>query len=1201
MKLKQHIVFALLTVTFLADAQDVIYWSGSSANGNWDWGIGCTASAGGNWDWKTSGTGGRQRPDCYASFNRISFDNAANTTMNLNSLSDFSANQILFIAGTSDRTINTDSSRSIYFQDNNNIGTNHCKIENYVSGTTDTFNVPIFVNSGGNTMEINPVNGYLLFNNTVRNNSDNPITIYGAQQITFSGDIAGSPGVIINNSATVVFSGISKSYLGTTTINTGTKLRISSNQTLGTIALNGGTLQIDAGVTLTITGTYTATGGTISNSGTIKFAGGSVVFPGSVTINNGVANTLTSLEIASPATVTFSSNFNVSGIFTVSAGGILEFNGFNILGAGSFTLANSGTLKITSADGVNASGNNTGNIQCTGTRTYSQSGYYNYIGNATPQSTGTAMTSGSAAKQIVINKTNVTDIVNLTQSTGISNSGGQLSIVKGIFVETSFANIYGSGNLSMNTDGTYESSVLNPTVVPQLSGTYSMTGGTIDLNAFGNQILNGTPSYNNIRFSNSGTKTLSAPIPIITGTVTIQDAAIFDAGNHTFGGSNTNITMTGTSKYMLGGTTASKPESKGTYSLGSNTTFEFTGSSATNIRLSAPTITYANIIVSGTNVLNSGSSTGIRFQAGGTFTVKNGATFKLSNTAGFTGAINTAINNTNLPTVTLETGSTVEYAGAAQTITPFSPSYFNLAISGSGTKTIPASSEILVGNELSVIAGTLQIDSNTLLTVTNAVKNSSGNDIIVKDSGNLVQLTNVDNATFNTNIGNIKMTRTSRLMIVNDYVYWGSPVQGNVVSQIPSAYNQSYMWNLDGTIDGKWVGITTTIPGRGFIARVGTGGTNNFDFTGIPNNGTVKVWANGYDASSDVTGNTILLANPYPSAIDGRKFLEDPFNAGLDGTLYFWTSSTFNTGVDYTVEDYASWNLTGGTGTKAITDVSGTNVLKPNGKIAAGQGFFADFHSDFDVTFNNAMRVRTTTDNSQFFKTSRSGKTTLEQNRIWLNLSSSNNAFRQTLVGYLEGATNDMDLLYDGEVFTDNEINIYSIINDKNLVIQGRALPFVATDLVSLGFSITNAGAYTISIDEVDGIFINDQDVYLEDRLSNSIHDLKQSPYNFASESGTFNDRFILRYTDKTLGTSNFETLENQVLVSNTNKQIKINSFAETIDKVLIFDLLGKKIYQKNNVNSNELSMPNLASDQQVLLVKVTLQNGQTITKKIVY
>ena len=1115
-EIQQVLFLTIVMFSLSANAQDIIYWNSSSANGEWDWGSGCTSAAGGNWWWTNSGVGARQRPDCSASFNIIKFDNGIYPTMNLNSINDYSVNQILFINGTPDRIINTNASRGIYFQNNNG----NCKIENYVSFTTHTFNVNIFVNSFGNFMEINPVNGYLLFNNIVRNNSDNPINIYGAQQVTFSGDIAGTPGVAINNTATVVYTGVSKTYTGSTIINAGTKLKISSNQTLGSIALNGGILQIDTGVTLTITGTYSSTGGTIDNKGTIKFAGVSATFPGNATVNNGIANTLTGFEAASSGTVTINSILNVSGAITVSAGTLL-------LGGNDLRL-NNATLNIAAG--------------------------------------------------------------------GIFDNGGENQIING--GGTSIINITGAF-VTRDKDGFVGTNTSIPSITPVLN-----PGSTVEYGLNGNQAVQGltAPTYQNITFSNGGTKTLISKNNTI-GTITISGTTVFDAGNNNFGSDTSNITMFGTSKYVLGGTTSSKPDSGGTYSLGSNTTFEFTGTSTTNIRLSAPTITYANIIVSGTNVFNSGTSTGIKFQAGGKFTVKNGATFKVNSTAGFTGSTNTGIDTVTNggPTITLETGSKVEYAGADQNITPFA-SYYNVGISGSGTKTISSSSEILVGNELTITSSTLQIDNNKLLTVTNAIKNTSGTNILIKNGGNLVQITDVDNATTNTNTGNIKMTRTARSMIAKDYVYWGSPVQGNVLSQIPSAYDRSYMWNLDGALDGKWVDIITTVSGRGFITRSAIAGNNNFDFTGVPNNGVVKVPADSYDGTSDVTGNTILLANPYSSAIDATKFVTDPANAGLDGTLYFWTSSTPFSGTQYNVADYASWNVTGGTGTKATTDVTGNDNLKPSGKVAAGQGFFADIHSDFDVTFKNNMRLRTTGDNSQFFKTIKANNIALlEKNRIWLNLSDNQNTFRQTLVGYVTGATNDIDRLYDGESYTDNEINIYSIINDKDLVIQGRALPFEDNDLVPLGYVITNAGSYTIAIDEVDGFFVKDKNIYLEDKVLNVIYDLKNSPYTFTTASGTFNDRFILRYNNKTLSNIDFETLENQILVSNKNKQIKVNSVVERVDKVLIYNILGGQIFKREKVNSNELMIHNLVSRQQILIVKVTLQNGQIVTKKIIY
>jgi hypothetical protein len=300
----------------------------------------------------------------------------------------------------------------------------------------------------------------------------------------------------------------------------------------------------------------------------------------------------------------------------------------------------------------------------------------------------------------------------------------------------------------------------------------------------------------------------------------------------------------------------------------------------------------------------------------------------------------------------------------------------------------------------------------------------------------------------------------------------------------------------------------------------------------------------------------------------------------------------------YNSNDYASYNGVGGTATFPSSSTGYiTNV--PSGKIAAGQAFFATAIATKEVIFNNSMRLSylgAPIENTQFFKTSR-----IEKHRVWLNLSNTLGVFKQTLVGYLTDATNDYDSRFDGESMNGNTYaDFYSINRDKNLTIQGRAVPFDENDFVPLGFKTSIAGSFTIDIDEVDGLLTN-QAVYLEDKLTNTLFNLKNGNYTFTTASGTFNDRFVLRYTDKTLGTVDVEKPANQVMVSIQNKQIKVNSFTETIEKVLVYDVSGKQRYQKRAVNNTELLITTLAPTHQILLVKTVLQNGKSSTKKVLF
>ena len=134
----------------------------------------------------------------------------------------------------------------------------------------------------------------------------------------------------------------------------------------------------------------------------------------------------------------------------------------------------------------------------------------------------------------------------------------------------------------------------------------------------------------------------------------------------------------------------------------------------------------------------------------------------------------------------------------------------------------------------------------------------------------------------------------------------------------------------------------------------------------------------------------------------------------------------------------------------------------------------------------------------------------------------------------------------------------------------------------------------------MDGLFLN-QALFLEDKLTKTLFNLKNGNYTFNTTSGTFNDRFVLRYTSKTLGTVAVEKPANQVVVSIQNKQIKITSFAETIEKVLVYDVSGKQRYQKSAVNNTELLITTLAPSHQILLVKTVLQNGKSSTKKVLF
>jgi len=492
---------------------------------------------------------------------------------------------------------------------------------------------------------------------------------------------------------------------------------------------------------------------------------------------------------------------------------------------------------------------------------------------------------------------------------------------------------------------------------------------------------------------------------------------------------------------------------------------------------------------------------------------------------------------------------------------------------------------------------------------------SSGGSLTFENNASLIQTNDAAPA----NSGNINYHRHTAPLRRYDFTYWSSPVVGQTLYDLsPNTLGDKYYrYDPEAGWQISYNGTDSMEKGKGYIIRA----PQYFDinvaavdynpvFIGKPNNGVITL-------PSLAANRVHLLGNPYPSAISADAFLIK--NEGkLEGTLYFWThnsppASSGATTYSYTTNDYASYNMTGGVGTgigkNAITD----GVIKkiPTGNIAAGQGFFAPASATGgEIVFNNSMRLsgNTVIDNSQFFKLNDLSKsnttddiTTIEKNRVWLNLTNEEGAFKQTLIGYITGATNDYEGSFDGVSYDGNQyVDFYSINQELNLSIQGRALPFQQKDSVALGYKTTIAGNFKINIDHVDGSMVS-QKVFLEDKTTQVLHDLKE-PYNFTTEKGIFNNRFVLRYEDKNAVIEDIvDVAVEGVLISSKNKIITIDTTDEIIKTIYVYDFSGRLVYSDTAVNVTATSISNLSNAAQALIVKVELENGKKAVKKIIY
>jgi len=374
-----------------------------------------------------------------------------------------------------------------------------------------------------------------------------------------------------------------------------------------------------------------------------------------------------------------------------------------------------------------------------------------------------------------------------------------------------------------------------------------------------------------------------------------------------------------------------------------------------------------------------------------------------------------------------------------------------------------------------------------------------------------------------------------------------------------------------------YAGVGTSedmVVGSGYFVRSvnNANGVLTRTFNGTVNNGDVDVGI--YFTSSTVNFN--LIGNPYPSAIDWLSFQEDNSDV-LNGTMYFWSQTV--AGVNNSSSDYISFNSTG------------SNIPGTTGNIASAQGFFTKSSQAGTVTFKNTHRV--VGNNTQFFRSSNNP----DNGKSWFKLSG-DNGFSSILIGFIPGATDDYESEYDGEFVNEGTaIEFYSFINSNKYAIQGK--PELVENMdeeVPLGFEVTTAGTYTISISQehIDSNF----DIILDDTQENVQTNLRLSGYTFNLASPTeANDRFILRYiynvalgVDDTLVDS-----ENVKTFFKNNTLVSLIEGSMLPERVELFDITGKKIV--NSIYKERLNINNLSSG--LYLVKYSFTDANSLTRKV--
>ena len=383
----------------------------------------------------------------------------------------------------------------------------------------------------------------------------------------------------------------------------------------------------------------------------------------------------------------------------------------------------------------------------------------------------------------------------------------------------------------------------------------------------------------------------------------------------------------------------------------------------------------------------------------------------------------------------------------------------------------------------------------------------------------------------------VKISGTATGNVVqSQYLEAGSHLISSPVSQgfTTTSGDRLKLYSYDATV-GNWatIGANTTTAGLGFAARVHATqipfltAAASASVTGTPN--TSMTHTLGYFAANSLAGGSgagwNLIGNPYTCGLDWSTVSLTNVNSAF----YIWDPST--TSYKY----YSTGGITNAVippmqafwvqATQAGASISTT--MATNGSVSSSPAYYKTIPDNLIVTVTKAGDSATT-------------------DRLW--------------VANIQGTGDGFDGAYDAWKMTNGPTmpNVFTWDLGERIAINATEID--AAKVLPMGFSYAVAATkFGVSLEQVTGGQY--YDVYLEDKLTGSYHDLNQSDYSFTHQGWTQEGpRFALHFSLSTVGVEEPNAADRFVAYQNQDRIVLRSS--ET----------GFSAYRLYGLNGQELS-----------------------------
>jgi hypothetical protein len=373
-------------------------------------------------------------------------------------------------------------------------------------------------------------------------------------------------------------------------------------------------------------------------------------------------------------------------------------------------------------------------------------------------------------------------------------------------------------------------------------------------------------------------------------------------------------------------------------------------------------------------------------------------------------------------------------------------------------------------------------------------------------------------------------------VVQSQYLEAGSHLVSSPVSQgfTTTSGDKLKLYSYDATA-GNWaaIGANFATAGLGFAARVDATqipfltAAASASVTGTPN--TSMTHTLGYFAANSLAGGSgagwNLIGNPYTCGLDWSTVSLTNVNSAF----YIWDPST-------TSYKYYS---TGGITNAVIppmqafwvqatqTGASISTTMAVNGTVSSSPAYYKTIPDNLIVTVTKAGDSATT-------------------DRLW--------------VANIQGTGDGFDGAYDAWKMTNGPTmpNVFTWDLGERIAINATEID--AAKVLPMGFSYAVAATkFGVSLEQVTGGQY--YDVYLEDKLTGSYHDLNQSDYAFTHQGWTQEGpRFALHFSLSTVGVEEPNAADRFVAYQNQDRIVLRSSDA------------GFSAYRLYGLNGQELS-----------------------------